>query len=410
MTKFLSLDIGIRYLRSRQTSLLFVTRITTIGLILAIAVLLVFQSVMSGFQKSLEERVLSIVPHFSLIASNSSIDTSRADALVEEVDGIEAWAAVAENTVLLVGSEKIAGIRLLGVDPQQYERVSQIAQFTDEGGLSKLKPGSFNIVLGDDAAKRLDAGPGDSITVIFPQANFTPLGVFPRRKNFEIAAVFDSKSLLDRGAGITHIQDAKEMLRIQGTANTLHFRTSDPDEAQYLALLAWQHYEDQDVYPLSWRWSYGVWHNILQNVKNIFFLIMSLLVAVAAFNLVSALVILVHERKGDIAILRTMGGNTVLVTVSFMFTAAAIALIGIVLGTVTAWVLGTLLEWAFPYLTQLLGINLLGEFILQDFSVDFNMNDIAKVTMLSLILAVLASLYPAWRATHTNPAEILQHE
>lgn len=409
MTKFLSLDIGVRYLRSRQTSLLFVTRITTIGLVLAIAVLLVFQSVMSGFQRSLEERILSIVPHFSLISSKSSIDTSRVDALVEEIDGIEAWAAVAENTVLLVGSEKIAGIRLLGIDPQQYEGVSQIAQFADEG-MSSLKPGTFNIVLGDDAAKRLDAEIGDSITVIFPQANFTPLGVFPRRKNFEIVAVFDSKSLLDRGAGITHIQDAREMLRIQGVANTLHFRTSDPDEAQYLALLAWQYFDDQDVYPLSWRWSYGVWHNILQNVKNIFFLIMSLLVAVAAFNLVSALVILVHERKGDIAILRTMGGNTALVTVSFMLTAAAIALIGIVFGTATAWVLGTALEWSFPYLTDLLGMNLLGEFILQDFSVDFNLNDIAKVTMLSLILAVLASLYPAWRATHTNPAEILQHE
>ena len=210
---------------------------------------------------------------------------------------------------MLVGSGKIAGVRLLGIDPQQYARVSQIAQFVGEGGLSRLQPKSFNIILGDDAAERLDAIAGDSITVVFPQANFTPLGVFPRRKNFEVAGVFDSKSLLDRGVGLTHIQDARDMLRIHGEANTIHFRTSNPEDAQYLALQAWQYFEDQDVYPLSWRWSYGVWHNILQNVKNIFFLIMSLLVAVAAFNLVSALVILVHERKGDIAILRTMGGT-----------------------------------------------------------------------------------------------------
>ena len=410
MLKYLSLDIGTRYLRSRQTSLLFVTRITTIGLVVAIAVLLLFQAVMSGFQRALEERILSVVPHFSLIATGSSIDTSRADTVVEETNGIDAWAGVVEDTMLLVAQKKIMGIRLLGVDPDQYSRVSNVAEYITRDDFSNLQERSFNLVLGDDAAARLDVGLGDTVTVVFPNANFTPLGVFPRRKNFIVTALLDTQSILDRAVGFINIHDAREMLRIQGDANTLHFKTVDPANAQYLALLALQQFDAEDVYAVSWRWAYGVWYNVLRNVKNIFFLIMSLLVAVAAFNLVSALVILVHERRADVAILRTMGGNTALVTVSFMFTAAAIALIGIILGTATAWILGIALEWSFPLLTRVLDMNLLGEFILQSFSVDFNLNDIGRVTSLSLVLAVLASIYPAWRATHMNPAEVLQHE
>ena len=409
-SRYLPIDIGMRYLQSNQSSLRFVTRITTIGLILAIAVLLLFQAVMSGFQKSLEDRIVSIVPHFRLIATDANIDTSIAETIVHDIGDVVAWGAVAEGTVLLVRDTKMIGIELYGVDPVQYQQISDVHKYVTENGFANLSSGEFNIVLGDQVAARLKVVVGDVLTVVFPTASFTPLGVFPRQKTFTVSGLLNSESILDNGIGFAHIEDAAKMLRIQGSANSIHFKTSDPFNAQLLALNAWSYVDASDVFAVSWRWVWGKYYDILRNIKNIFFLIMSLLVAVAAFNLVSTLVIFVHERRSDIAILRTMGGNTALVTVTFVFTSMVIAGIGIVVGTATAWVFGIFLEWFFPILTQVLGMNLLSEFIFHTFTVDFNLEDLVRVLALSVTLAVLAALYPAWRATRMNPAEILQRE
>lgn len=403
----LAVNVGLRYARSRRSFISFVSGLSLAGLALSVAILLFVQAVIAGFEREVRERVLGVVPHVTVAGRVPVADFGETLRTIRDVDGVVAASAVVEGAGLLTAAERVLGVGLVGIAPESYAAVSNLFDFAQGEALGA---GNYRILLGVDAARRLGVGVGDDVTVVLPQATATPFGAFARQKRFGVAGLVATDSQLDRHAAYLHRDDAARLFRLGDAVHGFHVRLADPLAAAGARQRIMRAVGSRDFRAGTWQRTLGGVYNAIGTTKSMLYLLLSLLVAVAAFNLVSSLVMIVNERRGDVAMLRTLGSSAALVVGAFVVLGVAIAAAGIGIGIAAGFALGALAEAGFPWLENALGTSLMGEYLITRLPMRFTLADVGQVAATALALCLAATIFPAWRAARLNPAEVLQHE
>ncbi len=409
MFRPLSVNIGMRYAGSSHGHLSLVTFVALAGLALSVSVLLFVQGVVAGFERELTNRILRVIPHVSVRARESIATSPELLQLIGGIPHVEGSAAVIEGQALLSSGQKVQGITITGIEPDQYRRVSRINQYVRGGDLIALNPGQYGIIVGDNLAKDLGLKIGSSATVVVPDVTVTPLGAFPRQKSFRVQGILDTGSQLDQRHVFLHRLDAAKLYRLGRGVHSIEVWLDDPLLAREVGLEILATLSDEFVVS-TWFQTYGPLYSAIRAQKGMMLLLLSLLVAVASINLVSTLVMIVSERRGDIAILRTMGSNRSLIIATFVILGLAISAVGVAAGIGLGYFLGVLAEAGFPTLESLLGVKLMGEYVVDTLPFALASTDVWHVAGIAGLLTLLATLYPAWRASSSSPAEALQYE
>jgi len=407
--------IGARYLRlGRDDRFIgFISAISMAGIAVGVAVLLVVLSVMNGFERELRERILDVTGHATIEGLDGKLPDWRSDAeRTTGSDGVLAVAPFVEGRAMLVNGPHSAGVELRGVAPEQEARVSSLARLVSGGSLEDLEPGEYRIVLGRALAEELAAAPGDKVLLVIAQGNVTPMGVAPRMRRFTVTGVFDAGMYeFDRGLALIHIQDAQRLFRLGDAVTGLRYALQDPYAAPRLVR---QLAVDLGggFYVSDWTRRHANFFRSIQVTRSIMFVVLLLVVAVAAFNIVSTLVMVVKEKQGDIAILRTLGSSPGEILGIFMTQGTAIGVIGTAAGLVLGIALALNLTDIVHGLERLLGMTLVDArvYFIGDLPADIHLRDVVTISITALALGVLSTVYPAWRAARTAPADALRHE
>ena len=404
----LAVAIGLRYAGSRRSFISFVGALALCGLALSVAVLVFVQAVTAGFEAELRQRILAVVPHVVIAgrAPLSPAARTQSQKAIEGVAGVLAASAVVEGAGLLAADEAVASVQLIGIEPADYARASRLDDFAE----AAVTAGSFGLLLGTQAARRLGVAPGDDVTVVLPAVATTLVGAFPRQKRFRILGFVDTGSQLDRHAAYLHRADAARLFRLGDAVHGFHVAVAAPLTAERVRRDALAALGAADFFGRTWLRSLGGIHEAIGATRNMLFVLLSLLVAVAAFNLVSSLVMIVGERRGDVAMLRTLGAAGRLPIAAFVVHGLAIAVVGVGLGIGGGMALGLAAEAGFPWLERLLDTPLMGEYLVSSLPIAFALEDIALIAATALGLCLLATALPAWRAARLQPAEVLRHE
>ena len=315
MFRPIAVNVGLRYARSRRSFVSFVSVLALVGLALSVAVLVFVQGVAEGFDRELDTRILRLTPHVTATAREPDEAVPAALAAVRAVAGVRGAAAVVSGVALAAAGERVAGVLLTGVEPDEYRTVSQVFEHVE--GDAGLAAGSFRVVLGGLLAERLGVGLGDSVSLAATQGSLSPLGAFPRQKRFVVTGLAHTASQLDATLAVAHRADVAALFRTNAAGTSLEISLEQPlivHEAlgDIARALNTGHFSLR-----VWTQSFGPLHRAIATTKQMLFLLLSLLVAVAAFNLVSSLVMVVNERRGDVAVLRTVGGRTGQVVTAF---------------------------------------------------------------------------------------------
>ena len=408
MFRPIAVNVGLRYARSRRSFVSFVSVLALVGLALSVAVLVFVQAVAEGFDRELETRILRLTPHVTATARVAIPDMETALEAVRAVPGVQGVAAVVSGVSLAAAGEQVAGALLTGVEPDEYGAVSQVFEHVEGDG--DLAAGSFRIVLGSSLAERLGVGLGDSVSMAATEGSLSPLGAFVRQKRFVVAGLAHTASQLDASLAIAHRVDVAALFRADAAGTQLEISIERP-LAVHQALGDIVQALNTGFFSLRvWTQSFGPLHRAIATTKQMLFLLLSLLVAVAAFNLVSSLVMVVNERRGDVAVLRTVGARTGQVVTAFLVVGGLVALVGIALGVAAGVALGFGAAAGFPLLEAMLDTRLMAEYLVTELPVAFVASDILRVVATAFGLCLLACVYPAWRASRLNPADVLQHE
>jgi lipoprotein-releasing system permease protein len=313
---------------------------------------------------------------------------------------------------MFANGSQVSGAILQGVLPQEERTVSKMAERMVSGNLDNLKPGGFGIVLGKELAYFLGVSLGDKVTVITPEANVTPAGILPRLKRFQVVGIFDAGMYeYDRGLALIHVEDAARLFRMEGEVTGLRLKVQDVFQAPRVAIEIAK--ELPSMYRVSnWTQEHANFFRAVQIEKTAMFTILMLIVAVAAFNLVSTLVMVVTDKQSDIAILRTLGATPAGIMRIFLVQGIAIGLIGTLLGLIGGVSLALNVDTVVPFIEHLFGIKFLSPdvYLISDLPSEVELGDVVTIAILAFGLAALATLYPAWRASRTQPAEALRYE
>jgi lipoprotein-releasing system permease protein len=408
--KPLAINLGLRYAGSRLSFISFISIVAVLGLVLSVAVLLLVTSVINGFERELKERVLGIMPHVAVRGREPVAEPERVAAILRTGPGVTGVAAFVQGAALLVANERSAGVMLTGMEPSEYAAVSDLANYLSAGSVDGLRGGAFGVVVGAGVAQQLEITVGDSVFAVMPEANVTLVGIVPRRKRLEVLGIIDTGSELDARAAYLHIDDAARLFRLGGRVEGLHVRIDDVFAADEVARWA-QHRLGRDQYfTTTWKRAHGNLYRAIGFVRATMFLLVSLLVGVAAFNLVSALIMVVNQRRADIAVLRTMGSNTSTIMVAFIVLGSMIGLVGVGLGVALGVAGSLLIQDGYRWFEQVTSMNLMNQYFVNYLPSELRLADVVLVSGTALLLCLLSTLYPAWRAASTEPAEVLKHE
>ncbi|MDZ7826516.1 MAG: lipoprotein-releasing ABC transporter permease subunit [Gammaproteobacteria bacterium] len=406
----LPVRIALRYSLARGGFLSFVTFIAAAGLALGTAVLVVVLSVMNGFERELADRVLGALPHAVILGRDGVDDWRELATAAREDPRVRAAAPISRGPALVAAGDRVRAVELTGIEPAAEREVSILPGRMLAGDMDALAAGEFGAVLGSRLAAELEVGVGDRVTVVMPDPRVTLAGAFPRQKRMRVVGLFELGTELDETGLYVHLADARRLLRIPAAAQGVRLRLHDlfQSGAVLRSLLARR--GDPDLRGIDWRRTHGNLHEAIGLQKRIMFVLLSLLVAVAAFNVVAMLTMVVRNRRGDIAILRTMGMLPgALVRVFFIqgsFIAVAGILAGLLLGVGVTLLLPTIAEG----LTALLGRDLLAEYFVRELPVAIRVPDLAGIVLVALAISLLTTWWPAHRALAVDPAEELRHE
>ena len=415
MFKPLEIYIGLRYTRAKRRNhfISFISLISMLGIALGVTALITVLSVMNGFEKEMRERILGMTSHATVTHFRSKLnnwpDVARQ---VEKNSHVLATAPYIRNEAMLNRGGVVSGTLLRGIEPSREVLVSQVGDSMKVGALNDLVPGGFGIVLGQDLAYSMGVGLGDKVTVVTPQANVTPAGVMPRLKRFTVVGLFRVGMYeYDRGLALIHIKDAAKLFRMDDAVTGVRLKLDDMFRAPFIVEELAQ--ELPGSYFLSdWTRQHANFFRALRTEKRIMFIIILLIVAVAAFNIVSTLVMVVTDKQSDIAILRTLGSTPRSIMTIFMVQGILIGLIGTLVGVSGGVLLALNVETIVPVIEQAFGIQFLPAdvYYISDLPSDLRLNDVTRVASMSFVLSFLATIYPAWRASRTQPAEALRYE
>jgi lipoprotein-releasing system permease protein len=412
------LQVGWRYTRAgragrRNGFISFISGVSMLGIALGVAALIIVLSVMNGFQKEVTDRMLSVIAHVELYESQGqAFDDWRATAdQARRTPQVIGAAPFIATQALIARGDEMRGAIVRGISPNEEATVTDLAARLKDTTLARLVPGGWGIVLGVELARTLGVRVGDKVTIAAPGGQFTPAGLIPRFKQFEVVGTFDAGHYeYDSGLALIHLDDAAKLFRLEG-ASGVQLRLKDLHQAREVAQqLALQ--MGPGVTVRDWTRTNRNWFSAVQLEKRLMFIILTLIVAVAAFNLVSTLVMTVTDKNADIAILRTLGASPRSVMGIFMVQGAAAGVIGTLsgvgLGLLIAFNVGSIV----PAIERLLSVSFLPSsiYIINRMPSEPRMDDIVPIVAISLLLSFVATLYPSWRASRVQPADALRHE
>ena len=409
------LAIALRYVRSRNKNrfISFISVISMAGIALAVAVLIMVLSVMNGFESEVRNRILQIVAHASITGLDGRISDWRSLAAVAgQNPQVIAGARFVDGQAMLVGPAEIRGVQLRGVDPASELKTSALGSLMVAGTLEALEAGSFGIVIGKTLAEQLHVTVGDSVIMLVAQGTITPAGVVPRMRRFHVTGVFYAGMYeFDRALVFVHIADAQRLLRFGEDVSGLRLAIHDPLQAPTVVRAvanAW----GGGVFVTDWTREHGNFFRSIQLTRSIIFVILLLVVGVAAFNIVSTLVMVVRDKRGEIAILRTLGASPAGILTIFVLQGALVGLVGTLVGTV-AGVLGAWNVSAIAtVIERITGFQFLAPdvYFISELPSRLVWADVWQIAGIALFLGLVSTIYPAWRGAVTAPAEVLRHE
>lgn len=414
MFRPLSFYIGLRYTAAKRRNhfISFISLTSMIGLMLGVAVLIIVLSVMNGFDRELKQRILGMVPHATIQGANGPLDDwQRIDELAQAHPRVEAAAPYIQGQGMVTGGGNVRGVMLSGVLPEEEATVSIIEDHFIEGSLGELKAGEFGIIIGRTMANSLNLGVGDRLTVVLPEASVTPAGVLPRLKRFTIKGIFSVGAELDGNYALMHMDDAARLMRTGGRAEGIRLLVDDlfaaPSVAHEVARTL-----DGRYYVSDWTRTHGNLFQAIRMEKTMIGLLLMFIVAVAAFNIVSTLVMVVTDKTADIAILRTMGATPGRIMRIFIVQGAVIGIFGTLVGTALG-ILGALyISDVIAWVEVVLGHQFLSAdvYFISYLPSQLQWNDVFVISGAGLAMSLLATIYPAWRASRVEPVEALRYE
>jgi lipoprotein-releasing system permease protein len=412
------LSLGWRYTRAgratrRNGFISFISGVSMLGIALGVAALIIVLSVMNGFQKEVLDRMLAVVSHIELYAPGGGAmsDVDQRIAEVKRNPEVLGAAPFIASQALLARGEDMKGVMVRGIVPALEPQVTDLTNGAQGEALTRLVAGEFGIVLGVELARNMGVRQGDKVTLVSPSGQVTPAGVVPRLKQMTVVGLFDSGHYeYDSSLAMLHIEDAQRIFRLEGPSGIrvkiAHMREVRPVSRQLAAALG------NDVVVRDWTQQNRTWFAAVQLEKRMMFIILTLIVAVAAFNLVSTLVMTVTDKRADIAILRTLGSSPRSIMGIFVVQGAMVGVIGTLSGLGLGMLVAYNIDVIVPALERLLQARFLPAdvYVISRMPSDPQAGDIVPIAIISLVLAFVATIYPSWRASRVNPAEALRYE
>lgn len=404
-----------RYTRARQRTrfISVISLISTIGIALGMTVLITVLSVMNGFQREIRTRILGVASHVQVSGPDNQLANWQPVAQqAARHPQVLAVAPYVSAQGLLTNGSAVRGAFVRGITPELEAGVSDVGAHMKRGSLDALKPGEFGIVLGLELARALGVVPGEKVVLVAPQGQVTPAGILPRLKQFTVVGIFGVDHYeYDSGLALVHLDDAQKLFRFDDAVSGVRLKLKDLFQSITVSRELAQQL-GPSVYLSDWTMQHANFFRAVQIEKRMMFLIIFLIIAVAAFNIISSLVMAVKDKQSDIAILRTLGAAPRSITKIFMVQGAVIGVVGTVLGLVGGVSLALNVDVVVPFIENLFGIKFLAKdvYYISDLPSDLQMPDVVITGVVSLVLSLLATIYPSYRAAKVNPAEALRYE
>jgi lipoprotein-releasing system permease protein len=410
--------IAARYLRSTHRSgfVSFVASMSVLGLALGVAVLIVVLSVLNGFETELRGRMLAVTSHASITGVDGEIrQWRRGQQQAAKAPGVRAVVPFIESRGLLANGERVAGALVRGIVPEEEARAVGLGSRLTQGSLDELEPGRFRIILGKALATELGVSVGQNVVLMAPEGSATPAGFVPRKRRFTVSGIFESGMYeYDRGLALVHMSDAARLYRLGDNVTGLRLALDDPFAAPRVVREVARDidFDGNGYFVTDWTRDHAVFFRSIELTKSMMFFILLILVVVAAINLVAMLVMIVKEKQTDIAILRTIGAAPINVLRVFLLQGALIGLVGTLAGALLGWLIANNVQVIVQAIERAFGVQFLDAsvYYMSDLPSEVRIGDVLQVSLVALVLAALATIYPAWRAARTMPAEALRHD
>lgn len=415
MYRPLELFIGLRYTRAKRRNhfISFISLMSMMGIALGVTALITVLSVMNGFETELRQRILGMTSHATITGYGEALrEWQPLSELASRHPQVTGSAPFIQREGMLIHGSQVQGSVIRGILPEEEPKVSSVGEKMTQGHLGQLVDGEYRIILGVDLARILGVFVGDRVTLVTPSANVSIAGVSPRMRRFTVSGIFDVGMYeYDSAMAYVHLEDARRLYRMEGELTGLRLQLDDlfhaPRISRELARELPGLYQVRD-----WTQYHSNFFRAIQTEKTVMFIILLLIVAVAAFNIVSTMVMVVTDKTADIAILRTLGASPMSILGVFMVQGTVIGFIGTLLGLIGGVSLALNVETIVPAIEAMLGTQFMPAdvYYISDLPSELHLSDVVKITSLAFLISIIATLYPAWRASRTQPAESLRYE
>jgi len=414
MFKPYEIFIGLRYMRAKRRNhfISFISLTSVIGVALGVMALITVLSVMNGFHKELTDRTLSMASHATVLERDENLSVWR--SVAEQVNNhpeVEGVAPYFRAEGMLVNDKQVSGTVIRGILPEEEIKISEISDKMIEGELRNLQAGEFGVILGKELSRSLHVLAGDKVTLVAPQANVTPAGILPRLKRFTVVGVFEvGMQEFDSALALIHLNDAQKLFR-KDSPSGLRIKTTDIMRAPTISREVMDQIPGQ-YWIMDWTQRHANLFHALRTEKIVMFVILTLIVAVAAFNIISTLVMTVTDKQTDIAVLRTLGASPKSIMLIFIIQGTVIGIIGTTLGVMSGVWLASNVEWLVQSIEQLFNVDFLNEnvYYISTLPSDLKWSDVTIISIVAFLFSLLSTVYPARQAANTQPAEALRYE